>query len=463
MTTDAGLRPALGGGQMSLIAMGGAIGTGLFLGSGFAVGLAGPSVLVSYAIGALIALLLMASLAEMVVAQPRVGNFGAFASLYVGPMAGVLVSYAYLSANLLAIGTEATAVALAMQVWMPSIAPWMWVAASAVLIIAVNLVTVRAFGAIESGFALIKIAAILLFLALGAWFVLMAPASSGVGLRNLTADGGFFPHGIAGTWMAVVVALFSYMSVELIAVTAAEAIDPRAAIVQALRLTSVRLTLFYLLTLGVILAVMPWREIGSRVSPFVVVLEGAHLPAAAGLLNFVVLVAALSAMNSQLYGASRTVFGLAKAGHAPQILGATNRAGVPVPALGLAASGMAVAIAVNVFWPDQALAMMIALSVFGALFTWLMIFVSHIGFRRATDAATLRFRAPGAPWTSYLGAALVAAILLTTLAMPAFRLTLLCGVPFLGLIALIFALRRRTGDQVPESPAAAIRGEHIPV
>ncbi|WP_420137113.1 amino acid permease [Sphingomonas sp.] len=440
MSGDLSLRQALNGTQMSLIAIGGAVGTGLFLGSGFAVGLAGPSVLLSYAIGAVIALLLMIGLAEMVIVQPRAGNFGTFASTYIGPTAGLLVNYAYLSANLLAIGTEATAVALALRVWMPDVPTWVWVAASAVSVVAVNIVTIRAFGVIESTFALIKIGAILFFITLGVWYFVSAPPASNVGTHLLIADGGFFPNGLRGTWFAVVVTLFSYMGVELIAVTAAEAVDPRAAVLKAVRLTFARLALFYLATLSVVLTIVPWRKIGTQVSPFVVVMEHAHLPSAAGLLNLVVLIAALSAMNSQLYGASRTVFGLAMAGQAPGFLKGVSRNGVPLPALTLAASGMAVAIGINAAMPEHALEIMIALASFGAIFTWLMIFLSHIAFRRSKRTADAEASIAGGRLSSYLGAVLVTAVLITTLFMPAFRLTVVCGIPLLIIVA---ALGRR--------------------
>lgn len=431
------LRHVLGGHQMSLIAIGGAIGTGLFLGSGFAIQLAGPSVLISFGLGAMIALFLMGALAEMTIMRPRAGNFGSFAAAYVSPLSGALVSYAYLAANLLAIGTEGTAVALCMRFWVPQVPAWWWIAISAVGLIGVNAFTVRAFGVIESSFSVIKIAAIIAFIALASLLVARTHALPSLGQVAEGGTRGLFPHGIAGTWMAVVVALFSFMSVELIAITAAEARNPGAAVVTALRLTFVRLTIFYLLTIGLILLVNSRLHVGSASSPFVMVMQEVGLPGAGSTMNFVVLTAALSSMNSQLYGASRTMFGLGTSGDGPRWLAKVNRNGVPVRALGLAATGMFVAIGVNAAYPNDALGIMIALAVFGALFTWLMIFVSHIRFRATTDVTGMPFHAPGAPYTSMAGAALVAGVLMTTLFMPAFRLTLICGVPFLFAAALL--------------------------
>ncbi len=212
---EKGLRRGLSSAQMAMIAIGGAIGTGLFLGSGFAIGLAGPGVLVSYAIGALIALLLMGALAEMTVAHPTSGSFGAYAEHYVGPLAGFLVRYAYWSAVVFAVGTEVSAIAVFMKYWYPGVPGWYWVVGFSAVLIAVNMTSVTLYGVVEYVFSMLKIAAIVAFIALGAYFVAAAPASSGIGFANYSAHGGFFPKGFSGVWVAVIVAIFSYMSIDL--------------------------------------------------------------------------------------------------------------------------------------------------------------------------------------------------------------------------------------------------------
>ena len=447
MHSEGHLKRVLGGTQLSLIAMGGAIGTGLFMGSGFAISLAGPSVLISFAIGALIALLMMACLAEMTVVDPQAGSFGRMAETYLSPLAGVLVSYAYLSANILAIGMEGTAIALCMKLWFPAVPGWWWILASSITLVLINLATVRAFAIVESSFASIKIVAIVLFIVLGTIYVATAPAGTGVGIANYTAAGGFFPHGLSGTWMAVVIALLSFGGVEVIAVAAGEARDPRKAIVQALRMTFVRLALFYLITIAIILAIAPWTMVGSKVSPFVTVMSHAGLKRAADLLNFLVLVAASSAMNSQLYASSRMAFSLADAGHAPSWFAVVNSRGVPARALMLASVGMMLAGGIYAAYPEDALEMLIALSVFGLLFTWLMIFVSHFSFRTKFKADELPFRIRGFPYFTLLGAGLISAVTITTLFMPAFRLAVICGVPFLALVAVLYFAFNRAGAQ----------------
>lgn len=447
MHGDGHLKRVLGGTQLSLIAMGGAIGTGLFMGSGFAIGLAGPSVLISFAIGALISLLVMACLAEMTVTDPQAGSFGRMAETYLGPLAGVLVSYTYLFANILAIGMEGTTIALCMKFWFPALPGLWWISASSAALVLINLATVRAFGFVESAFSVFKISAIVLFIVLGAIYVATAPPGSDAGIANYTASGGFFPHGFSGTWMAVMVAILSFAGTEVIAVAAGEARDPRRAIVQAFRMTFVRLTLFYLITIAIILAIAPWTTIGGKVSPFVTVMSHAGLKRAADLLNLVVLVAAWSSMNSQLYASSRIAFSLANSGHAPSWFAAVNSRGVPARALMLATIGMIVAGGVNAFYPEDALGILIAVSVFGILFTWLMIFLSHLGFRARFKAAELPFRIPGFPYFTLLGVVLIGAVMITTLFMPAFHLTLICGIPFLALVAVLYFAFNRTGER----------------
>ena len=452
---ERGLRRTLSARRISMIAIGGAIGTGLFLGSGFAISLAGPAVLVSYLIGALIALLLMGCLAEMTVTHPTSGSFGAYAEYYLGPLAGFLVRYAYWTSIVLAVGTEVTAVALYMHFWFPAFPGWLWIVGFSALLVLANARSVNVFGAIEYVFSAIKVTAIVIFVLLAAYIVFRAPgavsAATGaggapVGFHNYIDHGGFFPRGLWGAWVALIVAIFSYLSIEMIAVAAGEAAHPEIAVTRAFRSTVLRLILFYLLTLALVLAIVPWTSAGIDESPFVKVMRALQVPAAAGIFNFIILVAALSAMNSQLYITTRMMFSLSRAGYAARRFGTLNHRGVPVQALLLSSLGIALAAALSVVAAKSAFILMLSISSFGAMFTWMMIFVTHYAFRRARarSGAPLRFRMPGYPATTLLGAALMAAVLLTTAFTEAFRLTLVFGLPFLvGLIALYFLRYRR--------------------
>jgi amino acid transporter, AAT family len=232
----------------------------------------------------------------------------------------------------------------------------------------------------------------------------------------------------------------------MIAVAAGEAAQPEIAVTRAFRSTLLRLILFYLLTLALVLAIVPWTDAGIDESPFVKVMRALEVPGAAGIFNFVILVAALSAMNSQLYITTRTMFSLSRAGYAPRRFGIVDRRGVPVPALLLSSIGIALATLLSVIAPRSAFILMVAISSFGAMFTWMMIFLTHYFFRRARDRAgapPLRFRMPGFPATPLLGAALMAAVLVTTAFTDAFRLTLVFGVPFLAGLTALYALRYR--------------------
>lgn len=410
-----------------MLAIGGAIGTGLFLGSSFAIGFAGPSVILSYAIGALIALMLMRCLAEMTVAHPTSGSFGAWAEFYVSPLAGYLVRYAYWSCIVFAVGTEVTAIAVYMRFWFPGTPGWLWILGFSAVLIGVNARNVKIFGAVEYAFSSLKVTAILLFILLGAITV------SGTGLANYTAYGGFFPKGVWGMWVAVIVSIFSYLSIEMIAVAAGEAEDPQRAITKAFQSTVARLVIFYLLTLAIILAIVPWPDSGKGESPFVTVMARSHVPYAAAVVNFVILVAALSAMNSQLFITTRMMFSLARAGQAPSRFGQLSSNGTPVSALLLSSVGIALASLLNALYPETAFTLMMAISMFGAMFTWLMIFVTHVCFRRYHHRTS--------PWTSPFGALLMAAILLTTAFTAEFRMTLAYGLPALALLTLIWKLR----------------------
>lgn len=448
---EQGLKRQLTSAQMSMIAIGGAIGTGLFMGSSFAIGFAGPGVLISYAVGALIALLLMGCLAEMTVAHPTSGSFGAYAEYYVGPLAGFLVRYAYWAAIVLAVGTEVTAISLYMKYWFPDVAGWVWILLFSSALILSNAISVKAFGHFEYWFSAIKISAILAFILLGAWLV-FGGANPDYGFHHYVAHDGFLPNGLSGVWVAVIIAIFSYLSIEMIAVAAGEAEEPEVAVKKAFRVTMIRLVVFYILTLALILAMVPWDQSGKGAqSPFVSVMQQVGIPGATGLINFVILVAALSAMNSQLYTTTRMMFSLSRAGHAPRAMGRLSDSGIPLNALGLSCTGIALATLVNLAFPEESFMLMMAISIFGALFAWMMIFLTHYRFRRyhqRRGGLALSFRMWGFPYATLLGLFLMLAILVTTAFVPAFRMTLVFGVPFLAGLALAYQLYLRPRERV---------------
>jgi amino acid transporter, AAT family len=441
---NAGLKREMSTKQLTMIAMGCAIGTGLFLGSGLAITTAGPSVLVSYAIGAFIVLLLMGCLAEMTVAYPTSGSFGTIAEKYVSPMAGFLVRYSYWIANVLAVGVEISASTVYMKYWFPAIPQICWILLFAILLIYVNLKSVHTFATFEYWFSMIKISAIILFILLGI-YVLTGSSHAEMGPGHLTNDGGFLPFGVRGMWIAVFISLFSFLGTELIAVTAGETKDPDTAVPKALKATVFRLSLFYVVTIGIMLMIVPWKSAGIDQSPFVKVMEILKIPYASGVMNFIVLTAALSAMNSQLYASTRMIFSLSREGSAPAVFGRVNKHAVPKNALAVSTAGIFLAGIVSALKPDTSYSFMMGISMFGAIFTWFMIFVSHLFFRQQWErngGRKLPVRMMGYPYLPLLGAFLLLCLIVTTW-FTDFKILLQFGVPWLLFLSLIYWISKK--------------------
>ena len=447
-TREAGLHKKLTAKQIGMIAIGGAIGTGLFMGSKFAISFAGPAVIVSYAIGGLIAFALMACLAEMTVQHPTSGSFGAYAEYYVHPLVGFLIRYSYWACIVLAVGTEITAVADYMRFWYPNVDAWVWIAFFSAVLLAVNAYSVKAFGFIEYWFSTIKVFAIIVFilLAIGILTQNFGSGSDSHLTENLVGHGGFAPNGFSGIWIGVIISIFSYLSIEMIAVAAGEAKDPEKAVKFAFKSTAVRLILFYLLSLTLIVLIVPWTVLIEKdaTSPFVMVMQYVGIPYADSILNFIVIVAALSAMNSMLYISTRMLFSLSRAGDAPKLFGKIGKNGVPTNALILSAMGIGVASVVYSIDPATAFPVMIALSMFGALFTWGGIFFTHMFFRekKKKNNIGLKYKIPGSKLISLFGLISILSIMITTWFTNEFKSTLQFGIPFIIFLIIFYFMNR---------------------
>ncbi|MFF2857021.1 MULTISPECIES: amino acid permease [unclassified Peribacillus] len=453
---EKGLKRELETNQLSMIAMGCAIGTGLFLGSGLAIQAAGPSVLLSYALGAFIVLLLMGCLAEMTVAHPTSGSFGAIAEKYMTPMAGYLVRYSYWIANVLAVGVEVSAVSVYMKYWFPTVPGIVWILVFAGALIYVNATSVNTFATFEYWFSFIKISAIVGFILLGSYVLFGSSDQPHIGPENFVNEGGFFPFGGWGMWVAVFISLFSFLGTEMIAVTSGEAKDPDAAVPKALKATVFRLSTFYVLTIGIMLMIVPWKTAGIEESPFVKVMEILNIPGASGIMNFIILTAAVSAMNAQLYASTRMMFSLARGKHAPSFLGKLNKRGVPGKALAVSTTGIFIAAGVHALLPGSSYAFMMGISMFGAMFTWLMIFISHLFFRvkwEKTGGRKLPVRMIGFPYLTILGAVLLFSLIITTW-FTDFKIMLQFGIPWLLFLTVAYFVskRRNINHNVMEEP-----------
>jgi amino acid transporter, AAT family len=453
---EGGLTRGLGKAQVVMIGLGGAIGTGLFMGSGLAVGYAGPAVIASYAVAGVVALIMIFSLSEMAVMHPTAGSFGTYAEMYLNPWAGFVVRYTYWIAQVIAVGGESVAAGLYMQYWFPAVPVWAWALGFCVTMLYLNSRSVTNFGTVESWLAVIKVAAIVVFIILGICSI-AGVGRPAVGLHNLTGlPGGFLPKGVAGLWMAVTVGIFSFVGIEVIAVTSGETRNPEVAIPAALRTMLLRLFLFYVLAVAVIVTIAPWTETGAKVvaqSPFVTVLRHSGVRNAAGIMNFVVVSAALSSMNTDVYLCSRMLFSLSRSNHAPRVLGVLSERGSPVGAILVSGIFVLIAAGVSIFTPD-AYADLLGVALFAAIVVWMFILASHLSFRRSHPAATLPVRMPFFPWIQYAGLAILAAVLVTMGLDSNLDVSWLYGLPWIALISLVYFVRRgrrRTGSAAPQA------------
>ncbi len=426
-----------------MIGLGGAIGTGLFMGSGIAIGYAGPAVVLSYAIAGFIAVVMVFSLSEMAVVHPAAGSFGVYAETYLNPWAGFVVRYTYWMSQVVAIGGEAVAAGIYMTYWFPSVPVWMWSLGFAFILLYVNTRAVGNFGTVEYWFALIKVTAIVLFIILGVANI-FGLGTAAVGFHNLhELPGGFMPHGWGGVWMAVIVGVFSFNGIEVIAVTSGEVANPREAIPAALKTMALRLILFYVLALIIVVAVVPWTQTGAKVvaqSPFVRVFANSGIAHAAGVMNFVVLSAALSSMNTNVYVCSRMLFSLARGDYAPAMLGRLSKSGSPMPAVILSGVCILLAAAVSVLTP-RAYNYLFGVALFGAMIVWMIILASHLSFRRHHGKRELPVRMPLFPWMQLAGLALLAALLITmALDTEFWNISAIVGVPWLVFLTAAYFL-----------------------
>ncbi|MDR6687736.1 L-asparagine transporter-like permease [Arthrobacter sp. 1088] len=452
-----GLQRRLTGRQLSMIGLGGAIGTGLFLGSSLAISQAGPSTIIAYIVCGLVALIIAWALAEMVVVHPTAGAFGVLAHSYVGRWAGFVVRWTYWAIQCIAIGGEVIAAGIFVRFWWPDIPLWLSTVVFSVAILAVNAAAVNLFGKIEYWFAMIKVSAIVAFILLGLALLFFGlPGQAPLGLGKLTSDGGFMPNGIQGLLLAMVFVIFSFIGTEVVSVTAAESENPGRDVVRATRSMALRLTLFYVVAISIVLTVVPWTQTAQAggnitASPFVMVFSAANIPAAATIMNFVVLTAALSSANANLYLTTRMMHSLAAHKYAPAWAGKLTKRGAPAMALILSSIGLVIAAVISVVAADTAYLALFGISVFGALVVWILILITHMRFRfvRARHGLPQSpARLAGAPLTTILALLFLVAVLVSTLFIEGLTWTWVAGVPFFValLIAYYFVDKRTAGN-----------------
>jgi amino acid transporter, AAT family len=436
---EQGLHHQLTVGQMTMVAVGGSIGTGLLLGSAAALEIAGPSVILSYIVAAFIAYTVAMALGELASLHPAAGSFGVYGELYLNQYLGFLCRAGYWASIAFSIGAELVASATYMTYWLPAVPAELWVFLFSALILLVNLRSVSSFGRFEFWFAMIKFATIVAFILAGAALLV-----SGHVTPQYTAQGGFFPKGPIAPLLAVFLAIYAFGGVEMLAVTTGESRSPKD-IPRAARLTFFLLAGLYLGAIIVLVGVMPWNHAGVSESPFVSVLRLARVPAAAYFMNFVVLTAALSGANAKLYVASRLLFSMGRSGWAPARLGKLNAAGSPRLALLVSSYGIVTALIIENWAPKQAFLYIMGAAFSGLILSWVVSLAAHVSFRwRLTpqQIAALPMRSPLGIWGSMLGFLLVSAAVLQTLFSS--RINELGGLVFFaGLTVAYLLLKRR--------------------
>ncbi|MDX3326520.1 MULTISPECIES: amino acid permease [Streptomyces] len=443
--------------HLTMLGLGGVIGAGLFVGSGAGIAVAGPAVVVSYLIAGALAMLVMRMLGEMSAAMPASGSFSVHAERALGRWAGFSVGWLYWFMLVVVLAVEATAAAQIAHAWVPAVDQWLWVLLFMVVFTVANLTAVKNFGEFEFWFAALKVTAIVAFLVLGVLAVLgVLPDTDPVGLTNLTGQGGFLPNGWDGVVSGVLTVVFAFGGLEVVTIAAAETDDPARAVGRAVRSAVVRILFFYVGSMLVIVTVLPWTAQQAGLSPYVKVLDSIGVPSAGQIMNIVVFVALLSALNANLYGSSRMIFSLAERGEAPRGLlkvsgtrgaeGSPSGGGVPRRAVLASVAFGFVSVLLNLGWPDTVFLYM--LNSVGAvlLFVWGLIAASQLRLRRrlereAPDALALRMWCfPYLTWVTLAG---LLAVLLLMLTDDAARPQVLWSAAATALVLLVAVVRER--------------------
>ncbi|AQA23534.1 amino acid permease family protein [Rhodococcus sp. MTM3W5.2] len=429
--------------HIRFIALGSAIGTGLFYGSAAAIQQAGPSVLLAYLIGGLAVYIVLRALGEMAVSNPVSGSFGEYASKHLGPLAGFMTGWTYTFEMIVVCLADVTAFGVYMGFWFPDVPRWIWVLAIVFFIGAINLLSVKVFGELEFWFTLIKVAAIVAMIAAGVAILIFGFGihDTSTGISQLWSEGGFFATGFGGFVGCFAIVVFAFGGTEIIGVTAGEAQDPERTIPRAVNTVPIRIMLFYVLTLAVIMAINPWQSIGTDGSPFVQIFEGLGIGPAATVLNIVVITAALSAINSDIFGAGRMMFGMAERGQAPAIMRRVSRNGVPWMTVVIMTVALLVGVLLNYAIPESVFLVIASIATFATIFVWLMILLSQYRSRRrmsAEETAELKFPVPFWPYGQMLAIAFLVFVIVVLAFSADTRVALVVGAVWLILLTLAY-------------------------
>ncbi|EKG34727.1 amino acid permease [Pseudomonas syringae] len=445
MTSQVGLKRGLSARHIRFMALGSAIGTGLFYGSASAIQQAGPAVLLAYLIGGAAVYMVMRALGEMAVHDPVSGSFSHYATRYMGPLAGFVLGWTYALEMIIVCLADVTAFGIYMGFWFPEVPRWIWVLGIVFLIGALNLCNVKVFGETEFWLSILKVSAIVAMIVAGFGIMIFGIGSSAsgteIGISNLWAHGGFMPNGVTGLIASFAVVMFAFGGIEIIGITAGEAKDPQRSLPQAINAVPLRILLFYVLTLFVLMCIYPWPQIGTQGSPFVQIFDNLGIASAATILNIVVISAAVSAINSDIFGAGRMMYGLAREGQAPASFARVSRHGVPwmtVLVMGIALLG---GVLLNYLIPKDVFLLIASLATFATVWVWLMILLTQVAMRRSMnreEAAQLKFAVPLWPYGPAAAIVFMLFIFGVLGYFPDNRAALIVGAIWIGLLLIAY-------------------------
>ena len=438
--------------HIQLIAIGGTIGVGLFLGSARAIHNAGPALVLAYALGGIAIFFIMRALGELLTYRPVAGSFATYADEFCGPFAGFVTGWSYWFAWIATAMAELTAIGVYVRWWLPAVPQWLPALVALLALYGSNLLAVRMFGELEFWFALIKVVTIVALIVSGVVVIVFHVGDLGAGasFSNLWSHGGFLPYGVGGMLLTMQIVMFAYVGVELIGVTAGEAQDPKVVLPRATNGIILRILIFYIGALIVIMALVPWNELSPSVSPFVFVFDKLRVPAAAGLINLVVITAASSSCNSGLFSTGRMLWSLAQRGHGPRPFARLSPRHVPAAGIHASAAVMLLGVALNYMVPERVFIWVTSVALVGTFWTWGIILVSHLNYRRAVLAGRVPaapFRMPGAPFANWAVLAFLVAVSALLWRDPDNRVALYVAPVWFGLLTIGYLASKSRAPQ----------------
>lgn len=438
--------------HIQMIAIGGAIGTGLFYGSSWAIKTAGPAILLTYIIAAVAIYFIMRALGEMAVEEPVSGSYISYSNRYIHRFAGFLNGWNAFIFLLATSAAELNALGNYAHFWFPHLPIWITAITAVSVMFLVNVIGVALYGEAEFWFAFIKVTAIVVMILIGIGMIFFGIGNGGqpVGFGNLTEHGGFFPNGLTGSILSIVMVAFAFGGVENLGLAAGEARDVKTTMPKAVNATFWRLLIFYVGAIAVLVTVFPWTSLTTKGSPFVEVFARFGIPGAAGIMNLVVITAVLSAVNASVFTNSRTFYNLALQKNAPALLGTVNRRNVPSKAIILVFTLMFCGVFLNYLMPEQAFEIFSSVTVFGLVCAWSSIVISHLKFRRVRiengQEGSIVYKMPFFPYGNYIALAFIAAVVLCMAFLPDMRISLVVSAVWVAVVFVAYRFYTRGRD-----------------